>query len=48
MTSTRSRSILAALLVTLGLLGAACSAEGDVNTEGDGVEINGDIDSTEE
>ena len=47
MSTHRTRRILAALLVSLGLFGAACSAEGDVDTEGDGVKIEGDVDEKE-
>ena len=47
MSTDRTRRILAALLVSLGLFGAACSAEGDVDTEGDGVQIEGDVDENE-
>ena len=37
------RGALAAILA-VGLLGA-CSAEGDIDTSGDGVKIEGDVDS---
>ena len=37
------RAVLAALL-TVSLLGA-CSAEGDIDTSGDGVKIEGDVDA---
>lgn len=47
MTCTRTRRTLLALLVSLGLFGAACSAEGNVDTEGDGVRIEGDVDENE-
>lgn len=36
------RAVLAAILA-LGLLGA-CSAEGGIDTSGDGVKIEGDVD----
>ena len=37
------RAVLAGILA-LSLLGA-CSAEGDIDTSGDGVKIEGDVDS---
>lgn len=48
MTSTRIRRLVAVLLVGMGVVATACTAEGGVDTEGDGVQINGDVDSTEE
>ncbi|MEO6120635.1 MAG: hypothetical protein ABIW46_01630 [Acidimicrobiales bacterium] len=38
------RRILATLAALLALAGAACSAEGSIGTEGDGVQIDGDVD----
>lgn len=37
------RAVLAGIMA-VGLLGA-CSAEGDIDTSGDGVEIEGDVDA---
>jgi hypothetical protein len=39
------RAVLAAVLA-VGLLGA-CSAEGGIDTSGDGVKIEGDVDANE-
>ena len=33
-------------LVVAGGLFAGCSAEGDIDTSGDGVKVEGDVDST--
>lgn len=46
---TNLRKFLLPLLLALSLFGAACSAEGDVDSgeDGDGVQIEGDIDETE-
>ncbi len=38
-----ARAVLA-LVIAGGLLGA-CSAEGDIDTSGDGVKIEGDVDA---
>lgn len=46
---TTLRKSLLPLLFVMSLFGAACSAEGDVDTggDGDGVQIDGDIDEKE-
>lgn len=41
----RLRALIAALLLSLTAVTAACSAEGDVDTGGDGVKVEGDVDS---
>lgn len=41
----RLRALIAALLLSLTAVTAACSAEGDVDTGGDGVELEGDVDA---
>ncbi|MGH9154782.1 MAG: hypothetical protein ACRD1K_02760 [Acidimicrobiales bacterium] len=38
------RRIIATLAALLALVGAACSAKGSINTDGDGVQIDGDLD----
>jgi hypothetical protein len=43
----RARRLVAALLAGAMLTFAGCSAEGSVDTEGDGVQIDGDVDVNE-
>jgi len=44
---SRLRAVLTALLLSLAVFTAACSAEGDVDSggDGDGVKVEGDIDT---
>ena len=44
---SRFRALLAAILLSLTVFTAACSAEGDVDTggDGDGVKVEGDVDT---
>lgn len=43
----RTRRIVAALLAGSVLTLSGCSAEGNINTDGDGITVGGDVDAKE-